>query len=66
MVNPAGIKGDKDLVAGLTYWETKVGTLENRFGERLSENLRTAILVGMLPKEHHDLVIEKKSLLGEV
>ena len=43
-----------------------MGSLENRFGEVLSENLRTAILVGMLPKDHQEMVIEKGILMGGV
>ena len=43
VVKPSGIRGDKDMVSGIMGWETLLGTLENRFGEVLSENLRTAI-----------------------
>ena len=43
-MNPGGIKGDKDMVGSISKWETLVGTLENRFGEVISENLKTAIL----------------------
>jgi hypothetical protein len=57
VVKPGGIKGDKDMVGSISRWETLVGALENRFGEVISENLKTAILIGMLPKEYHDLVI---------
>ena len=64
VVKPTGIKGDKDMVSGIMGWETLLGTLENRFGEVLSENLRTAILVGMLPKDHAEMVIEKGILMG--
>ena len=64
VVKPAGIRRDKDMVAGILNWETLLGALENRFGEVLSENLRTAILLGMLPKDHQDMVIEKGILMG--
>ena len=64
VVKPTGIRGDKEMVAGILKWETLLGALENRFGEVLSENLRTAILVGMLPKEHQEMVIEKGILMG--
>ena len=64
VVKPGGIKGDKDMVGAISRWETLVGALENRFGEVISENLKTAILVGMLPKEYHDMVIEKGILMG--
>ena len=64
VVKPTGIKGDKDMVSGILNWELLLGSLENRFGEVLSENLRTAILVGMLPKDHQEMVIEKGILMG--
>ena len=64
VVKPTGIRGDKDMVSGILNWETLLGSLENRFGEVLSENLRTAILVGMLPKDHAEMVIEKGILMG--
>ena len=61
VVKPSGIRGDKDMVSGIMKWETLLGALENRFGEVLPENLRTAILVGMLPKDHQEMVIEEHS-----
>ena len=36
VVTPKGIKGDKDLVGRINLWETRVGPLENKFGEKAS------------------------------
>jgi hypothetical protein len=54
VVKPGGIKGDKDMIGKISNWETLVGALENRFGEVITENLKTALLIGRLPKEYHD------------
>ena len=57
VVTPQGLKGS-DLVAGIPKWEMKANQLHSRYNQSLDDNLKLAILVGMLPKEFQDLVFQ--------
>ena len=45
-------------------WEVRVVRLEEEFDEKLSEAMKVAILIQMLPKEMQDMVFQMGSLIG--
>ena len=53
-----GVLKSSDLVSGIHKWELKVGNLFSRYGETLGDKLKLAMLVGMIPKEFQDLVLQ--------
>ena len=56
VVNPPAIKGIGDVVGGIHRWEMKCTALHHWYGQELSEEIKTAILVGMLGKDLQELV----------
>ena len=60
VVNPPALRGLSDVVKGIHTWEAKVGMLADRYNEILGAQLKTAILVGMLPKEFQDMCVCRK------
>jgi len=65
VVTPPSLKG-LEVVSGIHRWEQKVGALKERFGGTLDRNLKVAILIGMLPKDFQELVIQQNHAKGEV
>ena len=59
VVNPPSVKGTADATGAINSWEMKVSKLRGRYSQTLSAELQTAILVGMLPKELQDLVLQR-------
>ena len=39
-------------------WEAEAAALKNHFDEGINEQLKSAILIGMLPKEYQDMVLQ--------
>ena len=60
------MKQNVDIVPGIHKWESKVLSLKSRFGEGLSDDMKLAILVGMLPKEYQDIVLQTTSVADKV
>ena len=58
VVHPDKLKGSSEVIAGIQKWERKVGELAQRYGEKRSDNLKMAILVGILPKDFQDMVFQ--------
>ena len=58
VVHADKLKGSSEVIAGVQKWERKVGELAQRYGEKLSDNLKMAILVGILPKDFQDMVFQ--------
>ena len=58
VVKPEGIKSVMDLTKGIHKWEADIASLENRFDEGIKERLKSAILIGMIPKEYQDMVLQ--------
>ena len=56
VLRPSEIKGVKEVPKKLEEWEIKVRDLESEFGEKLSDNIKLAVFIGMLPKELQDEV----------
>ena len=57
-VKPEGIRSVAEVPSGIHRWEAKVSALKNRYDEEIKESLKSAILVGMLPKEFQDMVLQ--------
>ena len=65
VINPPGLKGMGDVVPGVQRWENRCGMLGNRYGDTISPKIRIAVLIGLLPKEYQDLILQNGSLLKE-
>ena len=59
VVRPAGIRSVMDVPKGIQAWESDTASLQNRFGEEVSEKIKAALLVGMRPKEFQDMVLQQ-------
>ena len=59
VVNPTPLKSG-DLIAGISRWETRMAVLKSRYGEELTPCVKLAILVGLLPKEYQDMVMQNQ------
>jgi hypothetical protein len=66
VVNPQGIKSLVDVVSGIHKWEAKVALLKSRFSKEVDGDFKLAILVGMLPKEFQDMVLQNSSIMTEI
>ena len=62
VISPPQVKNIKDLPRALQEWEALTAKLSRDFSEVLSENVRIAVLVGMLPKDFQELVFQWGSL----
>ena len=58
VVNPPQISKITEVQIALQKWESLVSQLKLRHGEDLGDKLKLAILIGMLPKELSDMVIQ--------
>ena len=47
-----------DLTKGIHKWEADIASLKNRFDEGINEILKSAILIGVIPKEYQDMVLQ--------
>ena len=56
VVDPPGMKGIVDIIAGIHRWEAKVAVLRSRYCEDLSSTSKHAIFIGVMPKEYQDLI----------
>ena len=65
VVRPEGIRSVMDLTKGIHKWEADVASLKNRFNEGISERVKSATLIGMIPKEYQDMVLQKFALTAE-
>ena len=57
-MKPEGIKSGMDVVAGIHKSEAKTAARKHPFDEGINERLKSAILIGMLPKEFQDMVLQ--------
>ena len=64
VVKPSMLKNPQEIVSGVQYWEAKVGTLKSRHGEDVSGRLKAAIVIGMLPQEAQDKVLQTFAQYG--
>ena len=57
VVNPPIIKRIGDIVAMVHRWESRVAALKRRYQEDINDQIRLAILMGMLPQEYQDMIM---------
>ena len=58
VVAPSGMKNSGEVISGIHKWETKEALLRSRFEESMSDKLKIAIILGMLPKEYQEMVLQ--------
>ena len=61
VVAPSGIKNSGEVISGIHKWEAKEALLRSRFEEVMSDKLKLAIVLGMLPKEYQEMVLHAHS-----
>ena len=49
VISPPPFKGISDIVGGIHKWEGKMAALKTQTGEEVSEKIKHAIFIGMLP-----------------
>ena len=54
VVGPPTLKSVQDVLNGVPKWEGKIASLFNRHREELSDQMKLAIFINMLPKEYQD------------
>ena len=62
VVNPPQIKKIQDIVAMVHKWESRVAALKRRYQEDINDKIRLAILLGMLPQEYQDMIMQTSVL----
>ena len=65
MVNPPPIKKVGDIVAMVHKWEARLAALKRRYSEDFNDQIRLAILIGMLPQECQDMIMQTSVLKKE-
>ena len=58
VLNPAPVKDVRLLERAVEEWEIKVGKLKVEFGEEFSDNVKVAIITGMIPRDLQDMVFQ--------
>ena len=66
VVTPPVIKSSQGITKGIHDCESKVTAVKFQYNEEVGEKLKLAILVGMLPKDYQDMVMQKSSMKKEL
>lgn len=69
VASPGNVKDLKDVTAAIQKWEGKVKVLQTEFNERMSDQMKIAILTSFLPTVIQDYVyqnVTEKTLLAEI
>lgn len=59
VVNPSKMKDETEIVGAINSWEAEVLALKKRLDEKVSESMKTAILIAILPKDLQDNLYER-------
>ena len=59
VVKPPAIREASDVAASAHAWESKINDLKNRYDEEVGDKMKLAIMIGMLPKDFKDMVIQR-------
>ena len=61
---PGVIKDDKDIPRGVEEWELKCARIKEEYGERegLTDGMKVAILISIIPKDMQDMVYQMGKL----
>ena len=55
VVGPPVLKSVNDVLSGVPKWEGKIACLLNRHREDLSDQMKLAISINMMPREYQDV-----------
>ena len=66
VIQPSKVKDVRKLQIAVEQWETRKGRLATEFGEQLSENLQTAILITMVPRDLQDIAFQSCDIGGKL
>ena len=58
VINPMPVKDVRLLERAVEEWEIKVGKLRVEFNEEFSDNVKVAIITGMIPRDLQDMVFQ--------
>jgi hypothetical protein len=58
VVRPSEVKDVKGLQMAVEEWEMKMGRLEDEYGESISNNLKVAILISIVPQGMQEQIFE--------
>ena len=64
VVSPVQVKNVREVPMAIEKWEAKNSILGSEYGEDLSKELKTAILISLLPNELQDMVYQTQE--GEI
>ena len=62
VITPGGLKF-KDIVTGIHSWERRIALLETKLNESITENIKLAVLIGMLPKDYQNMAMQNVGLM---
>ena len=57
-----GIRSSGDVISGIHHWEAKEAVLKSRFEEQMTDKLKLAIMLEMLPKEYQEMVLQSDNV----
>ena len=55
VVGPPALKSVNDVLSGVPKWEGEIASLFNRHREELSDQMKLAIFINMMPEEYQDV-----------
>jgi len=55
VVGPPALKSVQEVLVGVPRWEGKIASLFNRHREELSDQMKLAIFINMMPREYQDV-----------
>ena len=64
-LSPGKVKKMDEPSSAIDKWETKLIALQRDFNEKLSDKMRSAILVSMAPKEFQDALVQQADNMTE-
>lgn len=64
VISWGGVKYRRELVAKIDEWQVRVDAVNRDHGEELSETMKLAALVPMLPRDIRDIVCQSLDVLS--
>ena len=55
VVGPPTSKGVQEVLVGVPKWETLMASFANRHREKLSDQMKLAVFINMLPRDYQDV-----------
>ena len=62
LLKPGGIQDVREVAKGIQEWELKMGKMVGEYGEeeKMSNGMKTAVLISMIPKDLQEMVFQMK------